>query len=311
MQSKVDISLIICTRNRAKVLDPFLAALVNVQCEKSYEITVVDNGSTDDTSSKLENAKSRFPCPYIVVHESRKGTGIARNTGVAKSSGELLAFTDDDCYVSPDFLTTIVDAFSDENLGYITGRILLHDPSDISVTINEALTHEAYPPYSLVVAGQLQGANMAFSRRALAEVGGFDPMFGAGTPFPCDDCDVAERISSKGWAGAYVPDVVVSHHHRRKEADRNSLIRGYDRGRGAYHTKMLLSGSQKHGWTCWAGLAARSRWRRAIAFWEFVGSLHYLIALVARAISWRSQISAPHKINPHPYSSSQIPGDRE
>ena len=285
MQKEIDISLIICTRNREKFLDPFLMALANIQCEDSYEIVIVDNGSTDETLHKLEDARSRFQCPYKIVHEPRAGTGIARNAGVAKSSGKLIAFTDDDCYVPHDFLTEIVAAFADENIGYITGMISLHDPSDISETTNESQIRESYPPYSFIRTGQVQGANMAFRRRALAEAGGFDPAFGAGTPFPCEDCDAAARVALKGWAGAYVPEVVVSHHHRRKEAARESLLRGYDRGRGAYHTKLLLSANWRHGLIGWSGIAQRRNWRPETPFWEFVGSLHYLMAVFARAFS--------------------------
>jgi GT2 family glycosyltransferase len=130
----------------------------------------------------------------------------------------------------------------DARLGYVGGRILLFDPTDYPLTIQESPARNEIAPGDFLPAGLIQGANLAARREALASVGGFDGRLGAGAWFPCEDVDVLARMSARGWRGAYDPRPVVYHHHRRKtrdEADR--LMRQYDRGRGAYYAKCILN----------------------------------------------------------------------
>jgi GT2 family glycosyltransferase len=179
------------------------------------------------------------------VFEPKPGLGNARNAGVGIARGQLLAFTDDDCYPAPDFLSQIWSAFEhDPLLGYITGRILLHDPADHPMSINEFTTPRMFPGKSFIHAGDIQGANMAFRRTVLLDIGGFDPLFGAGSLFPSEDVDVAGRASAMGWTGQYLPEVIVRHHHRRKASDARSMRKSYAIGRGAYHMKCLLRGRE-------------------------------------------------------------------
>ena len=74
-------------------------------------LTVIDQSTTDDTREVLEpiaaaDGGSRY------VHSTEAGLSRAYNTGIAASSGEVIAFTDDDCIVPPDWLRTIVTAFA-------------------------------------------------------------------------------------------------------------------------------------------------------------------------------------------------------
>src|SRR5262249_41238345 len=128
------------------------------------------------------------------------------------------------------------------SLGYITGRIILHDPADHPITINESNVPRMFPGRSFIVAGLVQGANMAFRRTVLREIGGFDPLFWPGAAFNAEDVDAAARASAMGWSGQYRPEVVVRHHHGRKASDGPRVRRSYAIGRGAYHMKLLLSG---------------------------------------------------------------------
>jgi GT2 family glycosyltransferase len=207
------------------------------------------------------------------------GLASARNAGVKGSTGELVAFTDDDCYVAPELLTTTVAAFEDPVVGFVSGRILLHDPTDYPATINESLAPAVFQPGRYVRPGALQGANMAFRRSVLEQIGGFDPLFGSGSLFPAEDCDAAARASLKGWTGKYVPEIVVSHHHGRKAGDIPKLLRDYDVGRGAYHMKLLVKlGALRPGLKGWAGLPRRMRERPSTARGEFAGAWRYLWA---------------------------------
>jgi glycosyltransferase involved in cell wall biosynthesis len=236
------ISLVICTRDRATALRGCLDALAALQFNPhAWELIVVNNGSSDHTDEVLTSFAQEVPFRATVVHEFRPGLSRARNAGVDAARAPIVAFTDDDCYVAPDFLTRIVDVFRKNEYGFIGGRVLLHDPSDAPETIKEDLVAADVAPYSCVQPGFIHGANMAFRREVWDAVGGFDPLLGSGTRFVADDVDFLGRASARGWAGAYRPEPVVWHHHGRKPgADVARLRTTYARGRGAYYIKGCL-----------------------------------------------------------------------
>ncbi|MCC2975216.1 glycosyltransferase family 2 protein [Sphingomonas sp. PL-96] len=272
----MDISLIICTRNRAAQLGPCLEAVAGLRFDGSWELVMVDNGSTDATRATIEAFRVRVPFPVRIVHQPVPGLGNARNAGIAAAESALVAFTDDDCYVAPDLLTRVVAAFAQPDLGYVSGRILLHDPSDYPATINESTQPLRFPPGRYLAPGAIRGANLAFRRAALDAIGWFDPLFGSGARFPAEDVDAAGRCSLHGWAGAYDPSITVSHHHGRKARHVRGLFRDYDYGRGAYHAKLLLhdraAGAALRGW---AGLPRRMRARPSTLWWEVAGAARY------------------------------------
>jgi glycosyltransferase involved in cell wall biosynthesis len=236
------ISLIICTRNRVRQLVRCLEAVRRMAFEHEWELIIVDNGSSDETAAATRTFIRAAAFPARCVFEPEPGLGNAHNAGVAAASGEIVAFTDDDCYPAADFLSRVWSAFADPSVGYITGRILLHDPTDFPVTINESVVPISFRPRSFIGAGVVVGANMAFRRQVLLEIGGFDPWFGPGALFVAEDCDAATRASVKGWEGRYRPEVVVRHHHGRKASAVRPLLKSYGIGAGAFQMKVLFSG---------------------------------------------------------------------
>lgn len=237
------LSLVVCTRNRAAQLGPCLDAIAHMQKPAGFELIVVDNGSTDDTQAVLQRFAAQADFRLLPVFEPVKGLGNARNCGWRNAQGAIVAFTDDDCYVEAQFAPAILDAFAaNDRLGYLGGRIRLYDPTDLPLTILDLTTPRHFGAGELVPAGAIQGANFAFRRAALEATGGFDPLLGAGTPFPSEDIELVARLSTAGWQGAYTPDAVVFHHHGRKSAaDEQSLNRNYDIGRGAYYAAAIMN----------------------------------------------------------------------
>jgi glycosyltransferase involved in cell wall biosynthesis len=275
-RSNTDISLIICTRDRCEKLARCLESLRHIIFERPWELIIVDNGSTDDTAAVIREfiRSTRVQAVYLFEPKPGKSTGL--NTALRVAQGQILAFTDDDCYPAPDFLSQVWSAFDDPLVGYIGGRIMLHDPADHPMTINESMTPVTYPARSFVCAGCVQGANMAFRRKVLLDIGGFDPLFGPGALFVAEEIDAAGRASAMGWKGEYHPEVVVRHHHGRKAADAAALWKTYAIGIGAYHMKLLLRG---HQFLWFARSVYQLRWRygtiRRMFFWEQVGAAKY------------------------------------
>lgn len=237
----MEISLIICTRNRARYLPPFLKAIEALEYPGQWEIIIVDNGSTDETGQVLAQYAAISFHHVRLIHEPVPGSGNAKNAGLRWAQGDIVAFTDDDCYPQADYLRQVKDAFADNTLGFMGGRVLLHDPLDLPITIKLDNTQKYYPATMLVGPGAIHGANFAFRRRALNAVDGFDALMGAGTRFPCEDCDALTRVSFGGWSGVYWPQAVVEHHHRRRSTEDLAKIReSYLAGRGAFYFKTLL-----------------------------------------------------------------------
>ena len=274
---QLDGSLVICTRNRADQLVQCLESLTVLDAIEHWELVLVDNGSTDHTRAVIDAFGARYPHRLVVIHERRPGLGRARNAGLAAARGPLIAFTDDDCYPAGDFLVELKRVFEDEGVGYLGGRILLHNPDDAPVSIRLTPKPWPIPAYSFVHTGLIQGANMACRRALVDSIGGFDEDFGAGTPFPAEDVEFIARASAAGWHGGYFPGPTVSHDHgRRGDHVVRHLFRQYDLGRGAYLAKFILRSDTRGLYSRhWYWSINLRRGKRRLRN-EVQGALHYL-----------------------------------
>src|SRR5215470_13364473 len=132
----MDLSVIVCTRNRATQLATALNHWARLAPKSSWEIILVDNGSTDLTPQVIANAQQRISVSRAVL-ETRIGLGAARDRGWREARGAIVAFTDDDCYPSPGYVDDLVEAFRcSPDVGYMGGRILLWDEDDARLTID-------------------------------------------------------------------------------------------------------------------------------------------------------------------------------
>lgn len=260
METAPVVSIVICTRNRAKSLQNTIASLKQMDSFHQWEAILVDNASTDDTLRVLQ-ALGDYGGRFRVLRVDRVGLGAARDAAWRHARGRIVSFTDDDCYVAQDYINRIVEVFDEyPEVGCVGGRILLHDPRDAHLTIDEREVANQIAPFHFVMAGEFHGANLSFRFDALAKAGGFDPELGAGTRFPFEDIDVVAATLWAGFAARFDPRPVVSHHHGRKLADRDRLMANYDRGRGAYYAKYIIRKDTRKeyvaGW-----------WRHANAFY--------------------------------------------
>jgi cellulose synthase/poly-beta-1,6-N-acetylglucosamine synthase-like glycosyltransferase len=262
--------------------------VTRLEFERPWELIVVDNGSKDATAEVIKQFAEKASIPPRYVLEPEPGLGNAHNAALRVARGEILAFTDDDCYPEADFLTRTWCAFADPSIGYIAGRITLHDPADDPMSTIESTTPYVFPARSFVRGGSFGGANMAFRKKALDEIGGFDPLFGPGALFNAEDVDAAARASAIGWKGEYRPEVIVRHHHGRKAPDISRLVKSYGMGLGAYHMKLLLEG-RKFWWFARSIYQIRRRLRanRRSVLWEPVGAIKYAYVYLTKPLRRR------------------------
>jgi glycosyltransferase involved in cell wall biosynthesis len=237
------ISLMVCTRNRADQLGLLLESITGAAANidpATLEVIIVDNGSTDRTQPVLQQWAAAQSFSAAILHEARPGLSVARNTGLARAKAPIIAMTDDDCALAPDYFVRLAAIMADKPaLAMVGGCLLLGDPEDLPVTIktspHPARLGREFP------GGFLSGANFAFTAAAMRQLPPFDTRLGAGAPLKsAEDTDWLLFAVQRGIAVSYEPALVITHYHgRRTVAQANSLYAGYYFGNGALYAKHL------------------------------------------------------------------------
>jgi glycosyltransferase involved in cell wall biosynthesis len=141
------ISVIIPTHNRKDLLRRCLAAATS-QDYPDYEVIVVDDGSTDGTGAMV---RREFPQVRYIRQERNRGPAAARNRGIKVATGEIIAFTDDDCLLPLDFLSRLADGYRRyPEVAGVGGY--LEAPDDLLRT-NPFARYEAYVTHQVDRAG--------------------------------------------------------------------------------------------------------------------------------------------------------------
>ena len=107
-----DVSVVLSTYNRAERLQPALDALLAQMGSVDYEILLVDNNSTDATASVVRAVAEQAHGRIRYVFEERQGLSHARNRGIRLARAPIIAFSDDDVRVAPDWVLQISRAFA-------------------------------------------------------------------------------------------------------------------------------------------------------------------------------------------------------
>lgn len=246
-QKQPSISVVICTRDRPDYVQECLRSLQSLS-EPPDEIVVVDNAPS---SGKTQKIVAQIPGVKYVL-ESRAGLSFARNAGIQHSSSELIAYTDDDVKVHPDWILHLRRSFQDANVMAVTGLVFAAELETQSQYIFEKhwsfnrgyrplLYDQAYfQKYQVVGVPAWRagaGANMAFRRSVFSTVGDFDERLGAGASGCSEDSEMWYRVMAEGMTCRYEPTAVVYHFHRRDMEGLNKQLFNYMRG---HVTELLI-----------------------------------------------------------------------
>lgn len=207
-----EISVIVPHLNQPDHLTALLISLYAQDFDMSRaEVIVVDNGSRSFPSDIV----SRFPA-VLLAREAMPGPGPARNRGVAQARAPLFAFTDADCVVARDWLSTILAHFAhDPGLAIFGGDIRVFPRYADRPTVAEAYECIYGFPQRDYIAfqGFSVTANLAVRRTAFDAIGPF-----AGIRI-AEDTDWGQRAARLGYITRYAPDVVVHHPARHNLAE--------------------------------------------------------------------------------------------
>ena len=227
----LDASVIVCTHNRCDTLVSCLRSLqaMRVPAELSWEVIVVDNNSTDATRTVVEQLRRGSASNVRYVFEPQQGKSRALNAGVRAARGRLLAFTDDDVRVDPDWLPNLLRTFDEFDCAGVGGRVVAdwqcEPPAWLSggcprwLQVSLALFDFGDRPVPLVYPEAPFGNNMAFRRDALERHGTFRTDLGPGSGgiIGGEDTELGQRMMRAGETLFYQPAATV---HHRVEADR-------------------------------------------------------------------------------------------
>lgn len=213
------ISVIVASYNGARTLKWCLDSLQRLNYP-DYEIILVDDGSTDATQQIV----SLFPKVRCLRHEKNFGLSVARNTGIAAAIGEIVAFTDSDCRADEDWLYYLASSLINSEFAGMGGPNLL--PPEDSLVAAAVMVSPGGPAHVMLTdheAEHIPGCNMAFYKRTLEEIGGFDPIFTKAG----DDVDVCWRLQQAGCKIGFNPSAFVWHYRRSNIRAYLKQQRGY------------------------------------------------------------------------------------
>ena len=201
------VSVVLPTRDRLTSLVVALEALRQQRRAEPFELIVVDDGSTDGSGAFL----ARLAAEGAIVHVRGEGRGAAaaRNAGIRRARGEIIACTDDDCEVPPDWVARLRDRLVQTGAAAVGGRVVAAADAVRPARISQAITNGI--ARVLNDGGEspfLTSNNVAYRAAALGAVGLFDERFtGAGG----EDRDLHARLRARGERLVYAADIVVTH----------------------------------------------------------------------------------------------------
>jgi GT2 family glycosyltransferase len=199
------VSVVVCSYNGGGTLAQCLRSLLTLDYP-DYEVIVVDDGSTDDTRDIL----ARFPS-VRAIHQANQGLSAARNIGLRAARGDIIAYTDSDCFADRNWLIHLIYAFQHCDAAAVGGPNLTAEDGWLAACVAAAPGQPTHVLESDQVAEHIPGCNMAFRREALLAVNGFDPAYRRAG----DDVDLCWRLQQAGYWITFAPGAFVWHHRRQ------------------------------------------------------------------------------------------------
>jgi len=218
--SKIEVSVVVCTRNRSAALAGALEAILAVDDHPNgWELLIVDNSSTDDTAAVARSVADSHPGRVRVMVEEEIGLSAARNAGIAATEAEIIAFIDDDAFPEPRWLAAIMRGFRDPEVMCVGGPVAPLIEGELPtwfrgrflpyLTVWDLGEEEIELEYNEYP----RGANIAYRRSGLDLVGGFSVHLGrkGSSLLSCEEIELCLRLERAGFITLYQPEARVSH----------------------------------------------------------------------------------------------------
>ncbi len=205
-ENKPFVSVVIPAYNARKTMGECVEALKNQSYPHDrYEIVVVDDGSADDTADVASVERVT-----VIRQGQNQGPAVARNTGVSRSRGDIILFTDADCIAAPDFIDEMMMPFSDPAVVGVKGAYRTRQHR-LWARFAQVEFEERYCKLAKAESIDFVDSHAAaFRKDVFLEVGGFDPHFPVANN---EDVDLSYKIAGLGYHMVFNPRAIVYHTH--------------------------------------------------------------------------------------------------
>lgn len=211
-----NLTIVICTYNRAHILSEALTSLLQQTVPtEDYSILIIDNNSTDHTQELVESFKNKFTDIRIVL-ENNQGLSHARNRAFKECQTEWLAFLDDDAKAHPDWVETILHTIEKGDFDGFGGPFYAwHHYGPAPRWLPEDFgTYESPQGYGLLEENTyIPGGNSVLRCDAARSVGTFSTELGMNGDH-CgygEETQFFERMRTAGYRMGYVPKLKIDH----------------------------------------------------------------------------------------------------
>lgn len=219
-------SVLICTYNRPDLLQQALIALIDKTIEKPDQVVIVNGGGTQ-TDHLVVTFANHYDIDVQLVNTTNKNLAISRNLGLAYCTGDIIAMTDDDAEVFPDWIVRMkATHVVHPEAGAVGGSVIGADSANNFLSrLADLVTFNSPSQPSYV--RTLPGVNVSYKRDVVVQVGPQDENL-----FRGEDVDYNWRVKQLGYEIFYDPTIKVIHHHRPNL--RQFLRQHYMYGRAYY-----------------------------------------------------------------------------
>ena len=225
------ISIVIPTYNRPAVLECCLQAIAGQAFPRNrFEVIVVDDGGTFSLDQILGPYREKFS--LRLIHQTNSGPASARNRGAKEAAGQLLVFTDDDCFPSADWLTQLAERHVQAPDCAVGGETRNALENNIYSTASQLLVSYLLTYYSSAPQRVrfFPSSNLAFPTERFRSVGGFNASYPRAAG---EDRELCDRWQYRGHRMIYAPEAVVYHSHHLKA--KTFLRQHFQYGCGAFY----------------------------------------------------------------------------
>jgi GT2 family glycosyltransferase len=200
-------SVLICTYNRHELLQLAMCALIEGSAEKPDQVVVVNGG--DERADEVVQSFQRHPDIEIkLVKTTNKNLATSRNVGLSHCAGDIIAMTDDDAEVFPDWITQMKRAHREHpEAGAVGGVVLGINTDSLVGKVADLITFPAWSSEHYV--RTLPGVNISYKRDAIERNGPQDEAL-----FRGEDVDYNWRVQKLGYKIYFDPAIKVYHYHR-------------------------------------------------------------------------------------------------
>jgi len=215
------VSIVITTRNRPGLLKRALGSALH-QMYQNFEIHVVDDASSDDQRCSIENLFAGCKKVHYWCHGNRRGLAAARNTGIAKSSGDYIAFLDDDDEWKPECVTKRIALLQDlppderKRLGVVYCGCEIRILHENRITYSLPKMQGNIKDFICAHGPSTIPSSCLFPKEVLERIGGFDEHL-----LSSIDHDIWMNLATQGYYACSVKEPLVITYHVRR---RNSMV---------------------------------------------------------------------------------------